>query len=194
MTQFGFMNRSNSPLERKLATLKRIEIRAAARAAEEARRRALCEEVVARALRDMEQRKLEAARRKEAETNQVVRAQLIMEDTCKKHGITLEMMRSHKRMRYLSTPRQEAYYLIARDTDFTLPQISRFFGARDHTSVLHGIRMYALKHGLPLVRGKATREEVALLYAKKLERSKTINRRRYLKAKQELAALAEKAA
>lgn len=51
-----------------------------------------------------------------------------------------EEMVSQRRSRYVARPRQVAMYLSRELTPKSLPDIGRFFGGRDHTTVMHAIR------------------------------------------------------
>ena len=48
-------------------------------------------------------------------------------------------LRSERRSFYVSHPRQIAYYLAHQLTPFSLTNIGRLFGGRDHTTIIHGI-------------------------------------------------------
>ncbi|MCK5451600.1 MAG: chromosomal replication initiator protein DnaA [Candidatus Omnitrophica bacterium] len=52
-------------------------------------------------------------------------------------NITEEDMKTKKRTRAIAYPRQIAMFLSRGLTDHSLPDIGRFFGGRDHTTVLH---------------------------------------------------------
>lgn len=54
--------------------------------------------------------------------------------------IPLREMKSARRYREVARPRQVAMYLARRLTMHSLPEIGRYFGGRDHTTVMHGIR------------------------------------------------------
>ena len=56
------------------------------------------------------------------------------------HGITPDAMRSAIRSRSVVIPRQKAIYLAYRISGRSLPEIGRWFGGRDHTTVLHAVR------------------------------------------------------
>lgn len=56
-----------------------------------------------------------------------------------KHNVTVERMRSHDRRQVFMAPRWEAWKLC-HEAGFSTPMIGRFFGGRDHTTILHGIR------------------------------------------------------
>lgn len=55
-------------------------------------------------------------------------------------GVSLEDLRGASRKRYIAHPRQEVFALIYATDRFSLPQIGRYFGGRDHTTILYGIR------------------------------------------------------
>lgn len=48
---------------------------------------------------------------------------------------------SHRRWRRYVEARQIAFWFMRHYTDYSLPQIGRLVGGRDHTTVLHGIYM-----------------------------------------------------
>lgn len=74
------------------------------------------------------------------------RVQAIIQDVATEHGLTIKELLSACRARRLAYPRFDAMSRlraihIAPDRHrFSLPQIGRFFGGMDHTSVLHGLR------------------------------------------------------
>jgi len=70
-----------------------------------------------------------------------------------KHGLTLKGFLTRTRKRPFARARQEAAYEMALLTKLTLQQIGTVLGGYDHTTVIHGIRAYAKRHGLPLPRG-----------------------------------------
>lgn len=53
------------------------------------------------------------------------------------YGISESDMKTKKRTRAVAYPRQMAMYMSRELTDHSLPDIGRFFGGRDHTTVLH---------------------------------------------------------
>jgi chromosomal replication initiator protein len=65
-------------------------------------------------------------------------ASLIMEETAKYFGLTVDDLTSKSRSRPLTTARHVAMYLVRECTGMTLPKIGEIF-ARDHTTALHGI-------------------------------------------------------
>ena len=52
-------------------------------------------------------------------------------------GIKLADMESEKRSKNIAYPRQIAIYLIREHTNYSLPQMGRLFGGRDHTTIRH---------------------------------------------------------
>ena len=74
-----------------------------------------------------------------------------------KHKIGVRELRSHGRRRYVAWPRFEAMWLTRQErlADgtylYSLPQIGAYYGGRDHTSVLWGIRRHEqfLAEGFP---------------------------------------------
>jgi len=54
-------------------------------------------------------------------------------------NISFEDLKSKKRSKTIIFPRQIAMYLVRKLTDFSLPEIARFFGKKDHTTILHSI-------------------------------------------------------
>ena len=53
------------------------------------------------------------------------------------YNITVEDMKSIRRNKEISNPRQLAMYLCRVLLNMTLPQIGSDFGNRDHTTVMH---------------------------------------------------------
>ena len=59
------------------------------------------------------------------------------------HGVTRAILRSKQRSPiWLSPIRQEAWYLIYATGRFSYGQIGRYFGGRDHTTIMYGIAEY----------------------------------------------------
>jgi chromosomal replication initiator protein len=55
------------------------------------------------------------------------------------HGISHAEIISHRRQRPLVRARQEAMYRCKKETSYSFVQIARYFGGRDHTTVLHAV-------------------------------------------------------
>lgn len=56
------------------------------------------------------------------------------------YGIAPTEMRSDRRARSVARPRQVAMFLAKELTAKSLPNIGRYFGNRDHTTVMHAIK------------------------------------------------------
>ena len=59
-----------------------------------------------------------------------------------KHGVSVTDLLSARRDRPVAVARHEAFYRCRHETTLSLPEIGRRFGGRDHTTVLHGVRMH----------------------------------------------------
>jgi hypothetical protein len=59
---------------------------------------------------------------------------------CKVYRIRVECLTGARRTADVIRPRQEAMWLCKKYTLHSLPEIGRFFGGRDHTTVLHAVR------------------------------------------------------
>lgn len=70
-------------------------------------------------------------------SNKVITAEDIKEVVSSYFNITSQDMETKKRSQDISTPRQIAIYLIRTLTDYSLPMIGRFFGGRDHSTIIH---------------------------------------------------------
>lgn len=67
--------------------------------------------------------------------------------------ISLNELRSDKKRRELSTPRQLAMYLCRKYSSLSLPDIGTLFGGKNHTTVLHAVRkIEKLQETDPLLR------------------------------------------
>lgn len=73
-----------------------------------------------------------------AEKQRVISSDLIQKTVAEYFNLKPEDLRSKKRTRSISYPRQIAMYLCRTLTDLSLPKIGESFGGRDHTTVLHG--------------------------------------------------------
>jgi chromosomal replication initiator protein len=65
---------------------------------------------------------------------------LIQAITAIHYGIDPLEMKSQRRARDVSRPRQVAMYFARELTPQSLPEIGRRFGGRDHTTVMHAIK------------------------------------------------------
>ena len=57
------------------------------------------------------------------------------------YGLRVSDMKSSRRARSEARPRQVAMYLARQHSPRSLPEIGRLFGDRDHTTVIHAIRV-----------------------------------------------------
>jgi chromosomal replication initiator protein len=64
-------------------------------------------------------------------------------EVAEKHGVTLEDLQGPSRTQKLATARQEAMARIYATGRYSTTQVGRFFGGRDHTTVMHGCRAHA---------------------------------------------------
>jgi chromosomal replication initiator protein len=74
---------------------------------------------------------------------------LIMREICEQHGISMDQLTSHSRGKKLIDARLLAYYRLNKELGLSLPQIGRYIGDRDHSTVYYGIK----RHELNLRRG-----------------------------------------
>lgn len=66
----------------------------------------------------------------------------IVEEVARKHKVaTVDLMSARRKQKYVDA-RHELFWRLKTETTFSLPQIGRICGGRDHTTVLHGIRKY----------------------------------------------------
>jgi chromosomal replication initiator protein len=72
-------------------------------------------------------------------TTEVVRVTVerIQHEVGSEFGVSIEGMKSRKRTKSLTVPRQVAMYLCRQLTDLPLVEIGQAFGGRDHTTVIH---------------------------------------------------------
>ena len=63
--------------------------------------------------------------------------ELIKKEVAKYFGVKISDMEGEKRAKNIAYPRQVAIYLIRENTNYSLPQIGKLFGGRDHTTVMH---------------------------------------------------------
>ncbi|MEM8758288.1 MAG: chromosomal replication initiator protein DnaA [Planctomycetota bacterium] len=96
----------------------------------------------------------------ESRQEQRISLEQIMDTVCDYFGISRADIRSRKRARSIALPRQHAMFLAKKLTDHALVEIGRFFGGRDHTTALYGIRkIHAAVAGDP--EAKATVQRLA---------------------------------
>ena len=66
-----------------------------------------------------------------------ITAVLVLEETAKMFGWTIEDLCGKSRRRPLVTARQIGMYVFRELTDYSYPKIAEEFGGRDHTTVMH---------------------------------------------------------
>ncbi|MDQ3943733.1 MAG: chromosomal replication initiator protein DnaA [Actinomycetota bacterium] len=71
--------------------------------------------------------------------SRVITPQVILEETAKMFGWTIDELCGKSRRRPLVTARQIGMYVFRELTDYSYPQIAREFGGRDHTTVMHAV-------------------------------------------------------
>lgn len=79
----------------------------------------------------------------------------IMQEEASRAGTTVNALRGPRRDRRHAWARQAAYYRLrqmvtAHGVAFSLPQLGRWFGGRDHTTVLFALNRYSVRMGLEL--------------------------------------------
>ncbi|WP_150526799.1 helix-turn-helix domain-containing protein [Roseibium sediminis] len=84
-----------------------------------------------------------------ANSGELLRCEDVLLDVCTRHNTSLCVLRGAQRTKAVVSVRQEAMYLMRVQTAASLPQIGRMLH-RDHTSVLHGSEMHALRNNLPM--------------------------------------------
>lgn len=67
----------------------------------------------------------------------VITPELILEETAKMFGWTVDDLKSKSRRRPLVTARQIGMYVFRELTPYSYPKIAEEFGGRDHTTVMH---------------------------------------------------------
>jgi len=72
-------------------------------------------------------------------TPRVITPDLILDETAKMFGFTVEDLCGKSRRRPLVVARQIGMYVFRELTDFSYPRIAEQFGGRDHTTVIHAV-------------------------------------------------------
>ncbi len=75
-----------------------------------------------------------------AEDAPPITAEGIREAVANGWGVTIDGLKSKRRTKELTVPRQVAMYLIRELLDLPLIEIGQLFGGRDHSTVIHSIR------------------------------------------------------
>jgi hypothetical protein len=66
----------------------------------------------------------------------------ILREVSEKHGMTIRNMKSQSREIQFVKARQEAAYRLKFELNYSLTQIGRLLGKRDHTTILHAINRH----------------------------------------------------
>lgn len=66
----------------------------------------------------------------------------ILDQVSNMYGFTVHELRGPGRTKGIAHARQHAMYLMAQQPHLSLPQIGRYLGGRDHTTILHGVRAH----------------------------------------------------
>jgi len=72
---------------------------------------------------------------------------IIAQEVSEKHNIPLKELQGKRRFKRLSVARREIFWRLRHEKGMSLLDIARKMG-KDHTSVLHGLRVYARTHQL----------------------------------------------
>lgn len=70
---------------------------------------------------------------------------IILEVVAETYGLSVVELRSVRRARHITGPRQEAMWLARELTERSTAEIGRAIGKRDHTTILHGIAAVAAR-------------------------------------------------
>ena len=68
------------------------------------------------------------------------KAQRIVEDVAREHGLTVADVCGDDREAHIVTARAQAIRRVERETQLTLKQIGHLFGGLDHSTVIHHLR------------------------------------------------------
>ncbi len=69
----------------------------------------------------------------------IITPELILDETAKMFGFTVEDLCGKSRRRPLVIARQIGMYVFREMTDYSYPRIAEEFGGRDHTTVIHAV-------------------------------------------------------
>lgn len=78
---------------------------------------------------------------------------IIAQEVSEKHNIPLKELQGNRRFKRLSVARREIFWRLRHEKGMSLLDIARKMG-KDHTSVLHGLRVYARNHQLQPATGE----------------------------------------
>lgn len=72
-------------------------------------------------------------------------ADRILHEVCEQHQVTRLEVLGQQRSRPLVAARHEAFYRLSKETTMSFPRIGRKMGGKDHSTVIHGVRMHEAK-------------------------------------------------
>ena len=78
---------------------------------------------------------------------------VIAQEVSAKHNIPLKELQGNRRVKRYSISRREIFWRLRQEKGMSLLDIARKMG-KDHTSVLHGLRVYARDHQLTPTTGE----------------------------------------
>ena len=79
---------------------------------------------------------------------EAISLQEIAREICEQYKIPMRLLTSDRRNREYVIPRHHFMYRAATETTYSTPQIGRFCGNKDHTTVLHGVKRHKERMGL----------------------------------------------
>jgi chromosomal replication initiation ATPase DnaA len=59
------------------------------------------------------------------------------------YGVSMANLKGHSRLQTLVIARHVCWYLARQHTRLSLLEVGKFFGGRDHTSIMHGVHRIA---------------------------------------------------
>ncbi len=74
------------------------------------------------------------------ETKVLINIEKIQDMVCKYFDLSVDELKSESRFKNIVLPRQIAMYLARKLTNLSLPEISKSFGKKDHTTILHSVK------------------------------------------------------
>jgi hypothetical protein len=105
-------------------------------------------------------------------------ARRILKEVADEGGVPVSELIGPWRTQHIVHLRQKAMYRLRHETLMSLPQIGRFMGGRDHTTVLHGIAAHQGRlTGVEPERIRKNRERMYEYYLTKLKKSARAPRR-----------------
>lgn len=82
-----------------------------------------------------------------SESGRQATIQVIIDAVTEYYGVRLSDLQSKRRARSVTIPRQVCMFLARQNTRHSLEEIGGYFGGRDHTTVMHAVRMTEERRG-----------------------------------------------